>query len=236
MRQRREMLEEALMRACIAEGMTRDEICVALGMNHHDAGLVETRLLAFDAQREIVKTVPQRFYEYAIKQEQCVRDLDGIVEFARDEIKNYQEDRKRALAEYSDDSMSLKKALPNHPPIGVAVLAIKAKSAIFDQTIKTGQELGIVPKRAKEVRVSGNINLAALPTDSLKSMLEKKLNEMSVLVTEGQIPQTYVKMMEKNNEQARLSGRILDDGGYESGDSSREVDVGEESVDGEDSD
>lgn len=233
-RQRREMLEEALVRACIAEGLTRDEMSIMLDISQQEVGVIENRLLATDAHREVVKTVPQRYYEYALKQDQCVRDLDGIVDFVRGEISNYLEDRKRALAEYRDDSISLKKAMPVSPPTGVAVLAIKAKSTIFDQTIKTGQELGIIPKRAKEVRVSGSINLAALPTDSLKSMLEKKLNEMNVLVTQGTIPQTFVKMMEKiGNATTGISGGISDDGGSEYSDSPRELVGRTEPMDGE---
>lgn len=263
--QRREMLEEYLLRACMAEGMSRDEICYQLEMTPSELGSVEVRLQSFDLQREIVKTVPQRYYEYALKQEQCVRDLDGVVDFVRDEITEYMEERRRYkedrarydgyVRQYEEDCRKMRevfetevdeegnflhsitelhKAMPpmpkppqlphSTPPISVAAMAIKAKSTIFEQTIKTGQELGIIPKRAKEIRVSGSINLAAMPTDALKSLLEKRLSSMQQLVTVGTIPQTYLKKMEQlDNGTTGSPGRVLDGRGQESGSSTGET-------------
>jgi hypothetical protein len=74
-------------------------------------------------------------------------------------------------------------------------MAIKAKSDIFDRVIKTGQEMGIIEKRAKEMRVSGQINLAALPTERLKLLLQKRMQAFESLVKTGTLPAAFNKML-----------------------------------------
>lgn len=197
-RNKRQRIEEELLRACFAEGMHRDDILRLLDITEFQLAAIEKRLLANDGQRHLSMTAAHRYYLYMLQQEQCVRDLDGFIQEAYDSIHNWN----KAAKLYGSPGAA-RKVLGAAPSNQSAILAIKAKSEILDRSIKMGQDMGIIQKRAKEVRVSGQLNLAALPTEQLKKELGKKLDQFQELVGKGSIPDTYKRMLEKAN------GRLL---------------------------
>jgi hypothetical protein len=197
-RNKRQRIEEELLRACFAEGMQREEVMRLMDITEFQLAAIEKRLLANDGQRHLSMTAAHRYYIYALQQEQCVHDLDGFIQEAYDSIHNWNE-----AAKLYGSPGAARKVLGAAPSNQSAILAIKAKSEILDRTIKMGQEMGIIQKRAKEVRVSGQLNLAALPTEQLKKELSKKLDQFQELVGKGTVPDTYKRMLEKAN------GRLL---------------------------
>lgn len=194
-RKTRHRIEEELLRACFSEGMTREEIMVLMGLNDSQVATVEKRLLANDGQKRLAMTTAHRYYVYCLQQEQCIRDLDYFVEQTYRAIKNWND----AAKAYGTPGVA-RKVLGNAPSQQAAVIAIKAKSDIFDRTIKIGQDMGVIQKRAKEVRVSGQVNLAALPTEQLRKTLQKKLSQFEELVGKGTLPKMYIKMLEQGND------------------------------------
>lgn len=194
-RKTRQRIEEELLRACIAEGMNREEIMVVMNLREDQIAIIEKRLLANDGQKQLAMTTAHRYYVYTLQQEQCLRDLDYFVEETYRSIKNWN----NAARLYGSPGVA-RKILGTAPSPQAAVIAIKAKSEILDRTIKTGQDMGVIQKRAKEVRVSGQLNLAALPTEQLRKTLQKKLSQFDELVAKGTLPKMYINMLEQGND------------------------------------
>ena len=197
-RNKRHRIEVELVRACLSEGMQREDIMRLMDITDGQFAAIEKRLLADDGQKFLTQTAAHRFYLYALQQEQCVRDLDGLIQQVYDSLKNWND-----AAEMYSSPAAARKVLGPAPSPQAAILAVKAKSEVLDRTIKMGQDLGIIQKRAKEVRVSGQLNLAALPTKQLKKELGKKLDQFQQLVGKGSLPDTYKQMLERTN------GRLL---------------------------
>lgn len=198
----RKTIEEEIFKACIAEGMSREQIAKTLGIHVSNLASIEKRILTGDGQRYISKSTAYRYYEYALQQEQNIRDLDYFVDMIYEDAERYR--RGCRLLEESEYDEDIK--VPPKPSVQAAVLAIKAKSDIHDRTIRMGQELGIVEKRAKEIRVSGNVNLAALDTEELRVMLSKKLKAMDALVQKGEVPSVFNNILRSRNAK-RLESR-----------------------------
>lgn len=203
-RRKRHRIEEELLRACIAEGMSREDIAAVMQLRDDQIATIEKRLLSNDGQRQLTLSTAHRYYIYCLQQEQCVRDLDYFVEASYQAIDAWN----KAAKLYGSPGVA-RKVLGAAPSNQGAILAIKAKSEILDRTIKMGQDMGIIQKRAKEVRVSGQLNLAALPTEQLKKTLQKKLNQFEELVGKGKLPKQYIKMLEGKNDvgEGSISGR-----------------------------
>jgi len=215
-RKAKHRIEEEMLRACLSEGMTREDIMVVMSLNESQVATIEKRLLANDGQKRLAMTTAHRYYVYCLQQEQCIRDLDYFVDETYRAIRNWND----AAKIYGSPGVA-RKILGNVPSTQSAVIAIKAKSDILERTIKTGQDMGVIQKRAKEVRLSGQINLAALPTEQLRKTLQKKMNQFEELVGKGTIPKMYIKMLEQGNdgresvfEQSDRSESIID-GEYE---------------------
>lgn len=191
-RNRRWRIEEELVRCCIAESMSREQIISMLQTDETGLATIDRRLMATDGIRNHNKSTAQKYYEYTLQQEQCARDLTHISELVLNEADEY----RRRYNDYLNDSEGTAK-LPPKPALQAAVIAIKARSDIFERSIKLGQDMGLIEKRAKEIRVSGNVNLAALDTEALKDLLSKKLDDMQALVATGKLPKTYRNMLKK---------------------------------------
>ena len=61
--------------------------------------------------------------------------------------------------------------------------AIKVKAQILADMIKIGQDLGIIDKRAKDVRVLGDLNLAVMPTQELANLYKERLRFFSEVIS-----------------------------------------------------
>lgn len=196
--------EEELLRACVAEGMTRAQQKRLLDVRtDKELAVIEKRLLANEGQLVTNQSTAHRYFTYLLQQEQCGRDLEYVLSMIMAEMEAWNEAFGNRL-DGDDEKM------PPRPSAQSAIMAIKAKSELLDRTIKMGQDMGIIEKRAKELRVSGNLNLAALPTEELRTVLDKKLKDFERLVGVGKLPTVYEKMMQRKLEphaKAALNGR-----------------------------
>jgi hypothetical protein len=206
---RRWRAEEEMLRACMAESLPRTQIKRILGVGDKDLGIIEKRLLANEGQLFINQSTAHRFFTYTLQQEQCARDLEYILSMIMAEMDIWNEAYRNRLNNDDDEEEGGSK-LPPKPSAQAAIMAIKAKSEILDRTIKMGQDLGLIEKRAKELRVSGNLNLASLPTEELRMLRDKKRSEFNELVDEGRLPTVYERMIQRKNEpheRASIRGR-----------------------------
>jgi len=174
---RRPWSREALvyLRAFIAEGLSRAEIMERMGID--DARVydkLEYRLMESDGARFVQMGTAHRYYIHSLRIEQLVRELD---QFVRTHMK--------------DD-----------PRKSGVVGAIKAKAQFYKDLVVMGQELGIIDKRAKELRVLGEINLGVLPTEELGELLEKRLAWFKDVMTPPQkLPSAHGNILERSVEQ-----------------------------------
>ena len=165
---------EAYFRLCIAEGLSRDEIMARMGWSDAEYDRIERRVLETDAARFTAMGTAHRYYVYMLQQEQCAHELDVLLD----------EMRKQDSA-----------------PATAMVAAVKAKSKIFDNTIRMGQELGVIAKRAKEIRVVGQVNLATMSNDELAKMYDEMLGKFAAMVEPNRsLPSHYQKMLETSYE------------------------------------
>jgi len=206
--QRRWRVEEAMLRACVAEGMSRDQIKDTMNLNDHSLGIIEKRLLANDGQLVNNQSTSHKFYIYTLQQEQCARDLEYVLQLIIGDMENWNS----AMSKLARNEDFDPRDMPSKPSPQAAVMAIRAKSEIYDKTIKTGQEMGIIEKRARELRLSGNLNLSALSTEELKNTLDKKLKDFHGLVGNGKLPAVYQRLINSRNEPHAAAKRRGNDG------------------------
>ena len=155
---------------CIAEGLTRDEIMVRMRLTDVEFDKIERRVLETDAARFTAMGTAHRYYMYSLRQEQCAHELDRLIE------------ENRGNDGFSSTAM---------------VAAIKAKSQIIENTMKMGQELGIIAKRSREIRVVGQVNLATMSNDELHAMYEDMLGKFAGMVdSHRQLPGHFQKMLD----------------------------------------
>lgn len=183
---RRFKMEEEFLRACLSQGLTRSEILQVMGVKNGTLTVIEKRLLASDAQRFTAMSTAHRYYLYCLQQEQCARDLDSLYQILINEFKDWRNNPINVFG----------KPNPRPSPQSI-VMAVRTKSDILDRVLKTGQEMGIIQKRVKEIRVEGDLNLSAMPTAKLKAMMEQRLNDFKNLVDAGKLPRVYQKMLKE---------------------------------------
>jgi len=163
------------LRVFIAEGLSREEIRLRLNIDDVTYDVLETRLVERDGAKFTSMGTAHRYYYYMLRMEQCARELDDFIQL------HMEEDSRKS---------------------GV-VGAIKAKAQIFKDTMVMGQELGIVNKRAKELRVLGELNLNVLPTDELKSLYDEKLSEFkSIVQGTKSLPNAYSQILKNATDDA----------------------------------
>ena len=155
------------MRAFLAEGLSQDEIKERLGVTDYIYDRVEQYLFDTEATKVSNFGSSRHYYLYLLRMEYAARQLDRYIE------------------KHMDDATGA----------GV-VSAIKAKAGLYGDVIKMGQDLGIVSKRAKELRMYGNINLATLDTDELQELMLSKMKSFADLVSpKAALPDAYNTML-----------------------------------------
>lgn len=158
------------LRAFIAEGRTTEEIKKLLNIDDRIYDELEAMLMEADGARFIHTSTAQRFYVYSLRMEHLSRQLDVFVRM------HMKEDPRKS---------------------GV-VGAIKAQAQMLKDMMLMGQELGIINKRAKEVRVLGEINLAALPSVELQELFEERMKWFEKVVTPNpELPASYNNILQK---------------------------------------
>lgn len=142
------------LRAFIAEGISREEIKLRLGIDDITFDLIEARLVESDGMKYVEMGTAHRFYYFTLKMEQCARELDSFID-----------------THIGDD-----------PRKSGVVGAIKAKAQIHKDVLTMGQDLGIINKRAKELRMFGEINLSVMPNEKLKELYVEQMERFDNII------------------------------------------------------
>jgi hypothetical protein len=158
------------MRAFLAEGLSREEIKERLDVKDKVYDEIEMRLLESEGAKFTSMGTAQRYYHYMLRNEQFIRELD---QFTR--------------LHMEDD-----------PRKSGVVGAIKAKAQLTENLMKMGQDLGIISKRAKEIRVLGEINLVTLPNDEIQKLYEERMSWFqSVMQGTPSLPPAYNNILKR---------------------------------------
>lgn len=158
------------MRAFLAEGLSREEIKKRLGIDDKVYDEIEMILLETEGTKFTNMGTAHRYYVYMLRTEQFIRELD---QFTR--------------LHMEDD-----------PRKSGVVGAIKAKAQLTENLMRMGQELGIISKRAKEIRVLGEINLVALPNEEIRQLYEERMSFFqSVMRGSPALPPAYNNILKR---------------------------------------
>lgn len=117
--------------------------------------------------------------------------LIGIERFVRDEDKRTVDrlDPRTIFAEYRVQQLQAATELADFAEIfrrtgntTSLVAAIKARSDVLDRIVRMGQELGVVKRAAREVRVDGQIDFKSMSVKELRIHLQREMTEMRELL------------------------------------------------------
>jgi len=178
------------MRAFVAEGLSREEIKGRLSIEDTVYDMIETRLVEHDGAKFTNMGTAHRYYFFALRMEQCARELDDFVRM-------HMEDDPRKSG---------------------VVGAIKAKAQIHKDVMTMGQDLGIIAKRAKEMRLLGELNLNLVETDELKEMFEEKMQQFRDIVQGTPVlPSTYSQILDNATQDGYNDADAIIDAEYTQG-------------------
>lgn len=139
----------------LSEGMTDDEIAASLGMEKAEFWEWKKRALKDEAEALRLKPVEEVYAEYLAAQRGIMEEL-GRVARKFDRAKHYT----------------------------ATVAALKAKSEILDRVIKTGQDFGILEKRAERKEVVAGVLVAKMDEEQLRGAIAGELARMGALLGE----------------------------------------------------
>lgn len=97
------------------------------------------------------------FSDYCLKMRQLVKELDDV-----------------------------KMKFKSHHQYTALVAAIKQKKEIYDSVIKMGQDFGFIEKKAKELKLKGELSFVTMTEDEVKGEIQAEVKRMNNLLT-GQI-------------------------------------------------
>lgn len=143
----------AQYRACVALMWSREKILEETGWSTNLLLAVEKHVEEDD--RRLHSDVDPRtlFAEYKLQQLQAARELENLAETFR------------ALRQYT-----------------ALVAAVKTRSDILDRIVKTGQELGVVKRAAREVTLTGRVDFASMSVEELRIHLVRERGEVERLL------------------------------------------------------
>jgi hypothetical protein len=147
--------EAARYRACIGLMWSREQILAETGWSLQQFLAIERYVR--DEDRQLADEVDPRitFSNYKLMQYQAARELEDLAEVFR-----------------------------HSRQFSALVTAIKARSDILDRVIKTGQDLGIVKRAAREVNVNAKIDFRSMNVSELKVHLSNEIKEVNDLFVE----------------------------------------------------
>lgn len=145
----------AQYRACVALVLSREEILQETGWSLQWLMTIENYVEKEDKELYERKDPRLVFAEYRQRQLQCARELEDLTEIYR------------RSKQYS-----------------AMVNAVKARSDIIDRIFKTGQDLGIIEKKAKKIEIDGKVGLdvTSLSVEELRVHVSTEVRELADLL------------------------------------------------------
>lgn len=139
----------------LARGFTKDEIIEEMGLHPSTFEALFSQYFESLENESTTKSPVRLFVEFITRQNQLVKDLEGLKEALQGQrYKNGQ----------------------------AYVAAVRTQSEIFDKLIKTGQDLGIVVKTPEQVLIVGGRDARDLDPDELELEVKKKMEETRKLL------------------------------------------------------
>ena len=157
------------LRELLTLGYSEDEIAAELGVRLGTFRQLKKTLLEFEVRDILKKPITQTFIEYMIAQENCLKDLAGV------------------LNPTPGASGTVRELNP-----AVTIQGIRLKSEIFDKILQRGQELGVISKDRKVLP-----DEAAMGDEELKRLAEAEFQNLRGLIDDLKIPKAKIVRKKK---------------------------------------
>lgn len=144
------------VKQAIALNYTDKEICVALGIPGKILSTIKTRIFQDEIKTLDSMTQKEHFVEYKLKQYEVIKDLDVLIEKHR----------------VGNNLVGLQAAL-------------KQKSDVLKELKACAQEIGIMKKRAEEVKVIEGYNVKELSNDDIVNKIKHQNKLLGKLLNDG---------------------------------------------------
>jgi len=141
----------ARLRGAMVEGLNDDEIAERVGIAWEEVAELKRKLLDAEAEAARAEPTEHTYARYVLDQRQCIKELDTIID-------DYEKEKN----------------------VSAIVGAVRAKSDILDRVLKSGQELGLVRKRAAAGGLAAGEAVKKLNSSQFRQYI---VNEMKVFQT-----------------------------------------------------
>ena len=144
---------KARLRGLLQDGKTEDECLIELDIRLDHLRWLKNQLIA-DELQEVVSDSPEEIWaKYRLLQLGCIRDLDEVI------------------AEAKSGKIAL----------NTAIGAVKAKSAIIENILVKGQDLGVIHKEADKREQLIGVAVASVTTEELREIATSKRTGLQLM-------------------------------------------------------
>lgn len=152
--------------ALMAMGFDENQIILEMGLHHIEFEALLERFYREQEVRVAAKTSMRTYLDYANRQNQLIRDLEGL------------KNQLRGKEDEADD----KRKWATGAGAGAYVGAVRAQSEIFDKVISTGQSLEIIKVAAKRIEHVGGRSVKDMNPEELRIAIQNELTAMQRMV------------------------------------------------------
>ena len=135
--------------AAIEDGKSDADVMIELGLDVDKYREIKKRAMRREGQYLKAKTKEELYAEYVLNQSSCVKDLTNLSKDFK-KSKNY----------------------------SAMVSAVRARSEIYDKIIKTGQDFGIIEKKAERTEHLIGVMIGKLSDDELRQTIVGELSNL----------------------------------------------------------
>lgn len=136
----------ARFRICLIEEVDDEEMADRLGLTWEEVDELRTKFYEHEASIVRGESTEHTYVRYLLDQRSCIADLDKV-------IGDYDKDKN----------------------VSAIVSAVRAKSDIIDRMIKTGQDFGLIEKKAAGTNLTAGETVRKLDSAGLKSYIIQEI-------------------------------------------------------------
>lgn len=143
----------AKLRGHIVEGLDHQDICDELGLDWGEVDELKRKLL--DEEAEVVrhKSTEHTYVEYCMEMRRCMSDLDKVV------------------ADYTKQKN-----------VTGFVGAVRARAELLDRMIKTGQDFGLIERKAEGASFAAGEAIKNMANADLRKYIYSEINTFNTLI------------------------------------------------------
>lgn len=139
----------------VAAGQTDAWIIAKLGLGSDEYWDMKRRVFRSQVDAFQRRTTEEIYAEYVTQQAACIHDLSSVVEAAR---------------------------AKKPPDLKAQIATIKLRSDIYDRIIRTGQDFGIIERKAERREIAMGVVLADLSDEDLRARISGELTGLQDLM------------------------------------------------------